>query len=279
MTDLDKWETRASRWGFWDMFRNQTMSDGSIITDDLSQKAIAAVGSTLEIPVIDYDGGVTVSNVTQPVTITGSPSTSQMVSVSFTNFYFGFLIHPAQHFNNEISMQREFNTQMKKYVYKLMDDLDIAAAAVLEANKTQVLGDTLGGKYSLTSNVVLCPQASKDDIIGDLNPLSTGNDFFGPIDVVANGSLESHVRNRLLEKGQFNSENKEYQYNDKTWFFSNNLSNSAGHVATGFSVQKGSVGYVQQFAPDCLMGNRTSKHQWDVSTLPLAGLPIGNVFL
>ncbi len=272
---LDKWETRASRWGSLDMFMAQSNDPAGIISDDLKQKAIAAAGSQLQVPVIDYDSGVQVTNQTIPLAITGSPSTSQLVDVTFTHYYFGFLIHPAQHFNNEISMQREFNEQIRKHVFKLADLMDNASLAALEAAKTQVLADDLGGRYSLTGNVIVGPLAEQDAVVGDINPLMSGNDFYGPFHVVANGSMESHVRNKLLEKGQFNSEDKTYQYNDKFWHFTNNLANGAGHKATSIAVQAGSVGMLQQFAPDCVMGNRTHKHLWDIETLPIMNIPIG----
>lgn len=274
-TNIDKWEVRASRWGFFDLFRSQTMSPMGIINNDLQQKAIDAVGSTLEIPVIDFNPGVTVTNVTQPVVITGVENTSKLYAVTFTDYYFSFLIYPAQHKNNEISMQRDFNQKLTERVYKLADILDIACGASLEANKTQVLTDTLGGRYSLVSDVVVAPNAEAGAFVGDINPLFSGNDFFGPVDMAANGSLESHVRNTLLEKGQFNSENKQYQFNDKVWYFTNNLANGAGHVATGYAVQQNSVGYVQQFSPDCVMGHSTHKHNWSIETLPFLGIPIG----
>jgi hypothetical protein len=274
-SNVDKWETRASRWGGLDLFRQQTLDPNGIISDDLRQKAIAAVGSDLQIPVLDFDSGVTVQNVTQPVTIVGDPSTSQLMAVTFVQYYWGFRIFPAQHFNNEISMQREFNEQMRKYIYKFSDELDLAAIASLEAAKTQVLADDLGGRYSLTANTIVAPLAEQDAVIGNINPLMAGNDFYGPHHVLANPSLESHIRNRLIEKGQFNTEDKTYQYNDKTFHFTNNVSNAVGQKATGYAVQAGSVGMVQQFGADAVMGNTTHKHVWGIEQLPMLGMPIG----
>ena len=275
VSPLDKWETRAGRWGFLDLFQSQTDDPAGIITEDLVNKAIAAAGSQLQIPVIDYDAGVQVLNQTIPVNISGDPSVSQLVNVNFVHYYFGFRIYPAAHYNNEISMQREFAEQMRKHIFKLGDVLDNAGGAALELAKTQVLRDDLGGRYALVADTVEAPPAEADSFIGDINPLSSGNDFFGPKHVVANGSMESHIRNRLLEKGQFNSEDKHYQFNDKIFHFSNNLANAAGHKATLFSVEAGSVGMLSQYAPDCVMGNTTSKHTWGIEVLPILNMPIG----
>lgn len=272
---LDKWEVRASSYGFLDLFMTQTNSATGIITEDLSMKAINSSGVSLEVPVINNEG-FTVQNVTQPVTITGDPSTSAMYTVTFVNYYFGFRIFPAQHKNNEVSVQREFNRKMQGFIYQLMDSLDQAGAAAFEANKTQVLADDLGGRYSLTANVIVAPLAEEGAVLGDVNPIYRGNKFAtGPVEIVGNPSFESHVRNKLIEKGEFNTENKTYQYADKTFHFSNNLANGAGHKATFFSVQPDSCGMVQQFSPDCLLGHSTHKHTWDIMTLPIANIPIG----
>lgn len=275
---LDKYETRASRWGALDLFVNQTNSAGSIVSEDLKEKAIRAAGSALEVPVIDYDSGVSVTNQTIPLVTTGAPSTTQMVQVTFTHYYFGFLIHPAQHFNNEITMQREFNAQLQKHIFEMANMLDTAALGVLEANKTQVLNDDLGGRYSLTGNVIVAPAAEEDAFMGDVNVLMAGNDYFDQIHVVGNGSVESHLRRRLLEQGMYNERDKQYQYQDKIFHFSNNLANGAGQKLGMFAVQANTLGMLQQFAPDCVMGNSTHKHDWDIETLPILNLPIGTYF-
>lgn len=277
LTPVDKWEVRASQYGIFDLFRNQTASPTGIITPDLATKAIAAVGTPLEIPVLDAET-YTIGNVTQPVVITGSPTTSQLYAVTFVNYNFNFLIHPAQHFNNNISMQREFDRQMNGFTYALLNDLDQAGETALEAGKTQVLNAAagLGGRYALDGNdVVVGALAEQDAIIGDLNPIFSGQDYFGRMDVVGNPSLESHIRNRLIEQGGFNDRDKTYQYSDKVFTFSNEISNAAGHKATGFAVQADSIGYVQQFSRDSIMGNTTHQHVWDIELLPIAGFNIG----
>lgn len=272
---VDKWETRASSYGFLDLFVAQTNSPTGIITQDFSEKAINSSGVSVEIPVINNEG-FTIQNVTQPVTVVGDPSTSALVTITFVNYYFGFRIFPAIHKNNEISMQREFNTKLQGYVYSLLNALDQAGATAFEAAKTQVLADDLGGRYSLTSNVIVAPVAEEEAVLGDVNPIFRGNKFQeGPINIVGNPSFESHVRNKLLEKGQYNTENKMYQYSDKTFHFSNNLSNAAGHKATFFAVKGDSCGMVQQFSPDCLLGHSTHKHSWDIMTVPIANIPMG----
>lgn len=272
---IDQWETRASRWGAFDNFRRMTEAEGGIVSDELKEKARGSIGRALEIPVIDYDDAVGIQNVTQPLVIVGDPSTSQLYAVTFVQYYFGFLIHPAQHRNNEISMQREFQEQIRKYDFKLMDEMDKAALAALEAGKTQFIRDDLGGRYSLTGDVIVAPTEEELAVIGDLDVIMMANDYPGPYTVIGNGSTQSFVRTKLMEKGQFNTDNKTYQYADKSWAWTNNLANDPLHKATGFIVQEGSLGMLEQFNADNLMGHSTHKHTWGIEALPYSGIRMG----
>lgn len=271
---IDTWQYRTDTFGAWQAFLNQSADPMGIITDDMKSKAIAASGSTLEVPVLDFEA-TTIQNVTQPLVVIGNELTSQLMAVSFVDYYFGFLIHPAKHFNNEISMQREFNTQLRRYVLELLNEWDQAAVTALEASKTQVLGDGLGGRYSLVSDAVRGALAEADAMVGDINPIMRGNRFFGPFDMVGNPSMESHVRNRLLEQGQFNDRNKTYQYGDKNWYWSNNVANAAATRFTGYAIQKGTVGVLFQFLPDNVIDSNSNNHDWDIEAIPGLGASMG----
>lgn len=272
--DIAKWEYRTGNYGAWNLFSKQSQAPNSIINNDLRSKAIAAVGSGLEIPVIDYKAS-TIQNVTQPVAVIDDPLTSKLMAVSFTDYYFGFLMYDAQFYNNNIDPRQYFNTQMRRWVLALLNEWDQDALTVLETNKTQVLGSTLGGKYTLTGDVISGTNAFKDQIIGDINPLMRGNDFSGPFDIVGNPSLESHVRNNLLEKGANQDSNKTYQWNDKSWHFSNNVADAALQAFTGFAVQSGSVGVLDQFLPDNVWSHKSNNHQWRIMDIPGLGGKMG----
>lgn len=275
--DIDKWEYRDGANGAWMTFLNESRRAGGVVNDDMVQKAIRSVGSTMEIPVLDFEA-TTIQNVTQPLVVVGDPSTSNVLGVTFVDYYWGFLIHPAQHFNNEISMQREFNRQMRRYVVTFLDELDQAAITALEASKSQVMDDLLGARYTFPGNVVQGPLAEADAVIGDINVLGRGIDYPGPWVVIGNPSLESHVRNRLLEQGEQNDRDKRYQYNDKTFRFSTNLANAADQRFTGFAVQEGTVGMLEQYLPDNVMRNRSTTHQWDINPIPGLGMSMGTYF-
>ena len=276
LANLDKWELRPSRYGALDVFLQQTNDPAGIITPELTEKANRSIGNVLQVPVIDYDGGVTISGA-RTVTIADSENTSRMVTITFATYAWGFTIVPAAYMNNEISIQRDFETKFNKYLYKFSETLDTAAVAALEADKTQVLNDTLG-LYTFATNIVTADYAQREEMIGDIDPMQSANDFYNPLDIVGNAGVESLVR-KLAEKGLYNSENKQIQYADKNFHWSNRVANAIDRYATGFAIPSGTVGILSRFEREALLRTKSATgHEWDIATLPMLGMPVGTYY-
>ena len=60
--ELDRNMTRPCEYGALDFFIEQTNAQNSIISPNLRDRAFASIGNTVQVPVINYDGDVTVSN-------------------------------------------------------------------------------------------------------------------------------------------------------------------------------------------------------------------------
>ena len=133
-SNLDKNELRPSRYGGLNLFMQQSADPAGIITPELKDKATASIGNTLQTPVIDYDGGVTIGN-TRSVTIADSENTSQMHTLTFATYSWGFTIVPSNFMNNEVSIQRDFQRKFEKYLYKFGETLDAATIAALSTAK------------------------------------------------------------------------------------------------------------------------------------------------
>ena len=280
LSNLDKWERRASQYGAYAAFLRSQQSGMGPVSDQLFQAAISSIGSTLETPVIDYDGSVTIGS-TRSVTIADSENTSAMVSFSFTTYSWGFTQVPAMFQNNEIGAQQDYDAKFMHYWLKFMSAVDTACVAKLEADKTQVLNDNLG-KYTFTANEVVVPNDStKDEIIGDLEVLMQANDYYDQITVVGSPSLRSHVRNRLMERGEFNEVDKTYQWDDKVWDWSNRVTNASDTTETGFAINGNSLGVRARLEREALARTRTGvqNYQWDViDSFPGLGLPVGTMY-
>jgi hypothetical protein len=272
---IDKYEYRPSVYGAYDAFKTQTDDPTGIITPELKQKAAISIGNTLQVPVIDYDGGISISS-TRTTTIAASENTSQLMTITFSTYSFGFTMVPAMFSNNEISMQRDFNAKMTKYINKLASTLDLACVSALSLNKTAVFGETLA--YTEAGNMIKALWTQREELIGDLNPLMKANDFFDQIHLVGNMGTESIIR-KLSEKGLYNETNKQYQFNDKILHFTNGIHNATDAYCTGYAINAGSLGMLTRFEREAVLGTKSRDgHEWGIDNLPMLNLPCGTYF-
>lgn len=274
-SNIDKNEYRQSQYGGLDLFMTQSNQAGGILTPQIKEAAQRSVGSILETPVIDYDGGVTIGNA-RSLTIADSELTSRMIQVNFATYTFGFTQTPTLFNNNEIAIQEDFNKKMQARLYKLASTLDAAALAALTANKNRVFNNALG--YTVTGNVLQVPFTKRELIVGDISGIMSANDYFQPLHLVGNAGLTTII-NRLKQFGANNSQDKSNEYMGKTLHISNGLANEAGAFASVFAVEQGQTGMLFRFDREAL-ANRVMADgtTWDTTTLPMLGIPCGTYF-
>ena len=274
-SNLDKFEYRPSRYGALDAFMTQSNDPTGILTEELKQKARTSIGNTLETPVIDYDAGISIGN-QRTLTIADSENTSRMLQITFATYAWGFTIAPAMYMNNEVGIQKDFETKMMKYIYKFAQKLDEVALAALAANKTQVVKNPL--LYDFSTNAVNAKWSERENIFGDLDVMMAANDFFGQLHIVGDAGVESIMR-KLQQHGLYNDVNKQNEFGNKIVHLTNNLANVPGQYAKGYAVCGGSLGMLTRFERDCLLGTVSGDgHEWGIATLPLLNMPVGTYF-
>ena len=274
-SNIDKFEYRASRYGALDVFMSQSNDPAGILTEELRQKARTSIGTLLQTPVIDYDADITIGD-TRTLTIQDSENTSRFITITFATYAWGFTITPAMYMNNEISIQRDFNTKMMKYVYKLAQKLDEAALATLAANKTKILKNPL--LYDFTGNTVNAKWTERENVFGDLEVMMGANDFYGQLHVVGDAGVQS-IMNKLAQHGLYNDVNKQNEFAGKIVHLTNHLATTEGKYAQGYAVNSGALGMLTRFERDSLLGTVSGDgHEWGMATLPLLGLPVGTYF-
>lgn len=274
-SNLDKFEYRPSRYGALNAFMVQSEDPTGILTEELKQKARTSIGNTLETPVIDYDADITIGS-TRTLTIADSENTSKMVQITFATYAWGFTIAPAMYMNNEIGIQKDFETKMMKYIYAFAKKLDEAALATLAANKTQVLKNPL--LYDWSSNAVNAKWTERENVFGDLEVMMGANDFYGQLHIVGDPGVESIMR-KLQQHGLYNDVNKQNEFGTKVVHLTNNIAAAGGKYAQGYAVNAGSLGMLTRFERDCLLGTVSGDgHEWGIATLPLLNMPVGTYF-
>ena len=274
-SNLDKFEYRPSRYGALNAFMVQSEDPTGILTEELKQKARTSIGNVLETPVIDYDADITISN-TRSLTIADSENTSKMVQVTFATYAWGFTIAPAMYMNNEIGIQKDFETKMMKYIYKFAQKLDEVALTSLATNKTQILKNKL--LYDFSTNAINAKWSERENIFGDLEVMMGANDFFGQLHIIGDPGVESIMR-KLEQHGLYNDVNKQNEFGNKIVHLSNNIASTPGKYAQGYAVNAGSLGMLTRFERDCLLGTVSGDgHEWGIATLPLLNMPVGTYF-
>lgn len=274
-SNLDKFEYRPSRYGALNAFMVQSEDPTGILTEELKQKARTSIGNTLETPVINYDAGITI-NSTRTLTIADSENTSNMVQIAFTTYAWGFTIAPAMYMNNEIDIQKDFETKMMKYIYAFAKKLDEAALSVLAANKTHILKNSL--LYNWSSNAINAKWTERENVFGDLEVMMGANDFYGQLHIVGDPGVESIMR-KLQQHGLYNDVNKQNEFGTKVVHLTNNIAAAEGKYAQGYAVNAGSLGMLTRFERDCLLGTVSGDgHEWGIATLPLLNMPVGTYF-
>lgn len=274
-SNLDKFGYRPSRYGALNAFMVQSEDPTGILTDELKQKARTSIGNKLETPVIDYNADITIGN-TRTLTIADSENTSKMVQITFATYAWGFTIAPAMYMNNEIGIQKDFETKMMKYIYAFAKKLDEAALAALAANKTQVLKNPL--LYDWSSNAINAKWTERENVFGDLEVMMGANDFYGQLHIVGDPGVESIMR-KLQQHGLYNDVNKQNEFGTKVVHLTNNIAAAGNKYAQGYAVNAGSLGMLTRFERDCLLGTVSGDgHEWGIATLPLLNMPVGTYF-
>lgn len=274
-SNLDKFEYRPSRYGALNAFMVQSEDPTGILTEELKQKARTSIGNTLETPVIDYDADITIGS-TRTLTIADSENTSKMVQITFATYAWGFTIAPAMYMNNEIGIQKDFETKMMKYIYAFAKKLDEAALAQLAASKTEILKNKL--LYDFSSNAINAKWTERENVFGDLEVMMGANDFYGQLHIVGDPGVESIMR-KLQQHGLYNDVNKQNEFGTKVVHLTNNIAAADGKYAQGYVVNAGSLGLLTRFERDCLLGTVSGDgHEWGIATLPILNMPVGTYF-
>lgn len=268
--DFYKNEHRLSEYGALDFFYTQSI-ENPILTRETKDEVRRSIGRSVQLPVLNYDGTIQVSNV-RSCTVPDAENTSALVDVTFVTYFVGFTTVPAMFSNNEIDYNEDFDAKMKKCARALGEALDNAALAKLEAVKSQVITDPL--IYTVTGDTVQVPWASREDILGDIEPIMAGDDFNGRVHIVGNQGVNSLVR-KLAEKGEFNVVDKGLEWMNKRFHFTNRLTNEDGKYATFYAIEERNVDMLFRFDREAVRGAAGAGHEWEIITMPYINIPVG----
>lgn len=269
---VDKNMSRLTEWGALDFFLSQTNAPDSMLSEETKRRAFSSMGRDIKIPVIDYDGTVAVAN-ERTCVIADAENTSKLMAVIWKTYAFGFTMVPTMFNNNEIDYQKDFEKKMLKFSRKFLDQVDQDAIAALETAKTQKFGNLL--YYTQTANDVQVNYMQRNDILGDLHPMFRSMDYSGQLHIVGDTGVDSIIR-KLEQHGIYNDVNKQLEYANKIFHFTNNMVLESENFAQFYAIESGNVGMLTRVDREALR-RATSKagHEWDVINFPFAGFQVG----
>lgn len=270
--NLDKNENRVSEYGALNFFKVQS-EKAPMLTEKMREEAKNSAGKTLQVPVINYDGGITISNA-RTCTVADAENTSALVDVTFVTYAAGFTMTPSLYSNNDVDYEQDFLAKFKRTARLFGAALDSAAIAALEAAKSKVFADTIG--YTKGADVLEVTAAQKDNILGDIEPIMEANDFYGKVNIIGNTGIRS-LLNHLTELGVYNEIDKTLEWANKEFHFTNRLANGDGKYATFYAVEEGNVDLLYRYDREAARGAQSAdgNHQWDVVNLPYVDIPVG----
>lgn len=266
---LDKNEDRSSRYGALTTFIAQTASGESILSDEVQGLIKQSFGNTVEIPVIDADT-VTIGN-TRSCTVVDSENTSQIITLSFTTYAWGFSMVPAQHYNNDVKYQQDFERKFKRYWNQFQADLDTQCINQMETDKNQFFPASLtGAYYPEVGGAMQVPQTAKEDFYNQLGSIMQEMDFYdGGFDIVHNPKEAANVR-RYAAQGSGNATNLAFQLPGYDYSQTNRITNGLGVESTLYAFQQGSVAIQNRNDADSILGSKVGDViEWDEVTIPL----------
>lgn len=274
--NLDKNELRASRYGAWDFAQIDTRTPESIFDPEIMGLVTQSFGNSVVIPVLDAET-VTIGNI-RSCTVPDSENTSQLVTLTFITYAFGFTMYPAQHYNNDVKRQADYDRKLKKYLLQFAADLDSRVITTLDAAKNQLWTD-IGGYYSETADALQVAQAEKNDFFNNAQSILETMDFYGEPNVVASTSL-GPLRRRLDNQGSNNGTNETFQLDPYTWYNTNRIANGGGIQSTGYLIQDGSIAIANRNDPDAVLGHRKSggDMEWGEVVMPIVNLKMGSFY-
>lgn len=272
MASLDKNEQRASRYGAWDFFNQDSARPDSIFDQDIRAKIKQSFGNSVVVPVLDSQT-VTIGN-TRSCTVADSENASTLVTLTLATYSFGFTMYPAQHYNNEIKRQADFNRKLQKYLTTFAALLDSQAIATLEAAKNQ-FWTGISAFYAQSGNALQVSQAQKTDYYNNLQAILETMDFYGVPHVLSSTTGSPLVRN-LAAQGGGNNQNYEFQLTPYQWHFTNRIANAGGIQSTQYVIPEGTCALETRVDPDSIAGSKIgASREWGKVNVPLPGSAYG----
>ena len=230
---------------------------------------------TVQIPVLnrlDRDTSFTDSRSCNP-TVEDSVSALQAITWNTATFY--TTITPVEHRNNEIGMERKFAHQLQSGIRSVLEDIETKAYTMLNANKSQVLTNSMDSivPFNTTNDELQIAYTDRAEMWNYIKYIMRENAFMPGFNVASSWGTMPSV-DYYKNQGQANSANLSYQFGEYDFYGSVGVTNAGGNLGTFFVMPKGSVAIVYWVSPQGKMGGDSANDASGKMTYGTADVPM-----
>ena len=280
--ELDKNQVRESIYGMTRLFKQDTDSVMSILSAEVKENVKKSFGNSggVVIPVMDATT-VTIGN-TRSCTVADAENDSALVTLTFITYSFAFSMTPAQHFNNDVKYQEDFDRKLFAGLVELADTIEAQTVNTAETDKNQFFPAEILNYYAEVGDALQVPQAEKDDFYNQMSAIMRQMNF-GSMGLgynVAHSISHEPLVNRFTNQGAGNDQNQQFQFAGYTFFSSSEIANNAGVESTVYVSTQGTYAMENRNDPDCVqgrsIGDTNNPHkEWSEQLLPIVDMEMG----
>ena len=175
--------------------------------------------------------------------------------------------------NNYYSAQQAFANDLYNGMLDAHEDLETAAVAYLEANKTGVNGGAAWmGTFDTVNDIFNVAVADKTRYYNYLKTVMRENKYRGELNVIQNVAA-SAVMWEQMAQGMANAANQQYQYRDLNFIDSNYVTTASDYLINSYVVPANSISLLDWIPPMNVVGRKEGSYEWTTMG-DIFGLPI-----
>lgn len=205
-------------------------------------------------------------------TIPANLSTSGATILTFTTIFAGYKIYPETFVNNVISEKAYRMNKIQEVDKAMAKALEEAIDTQLDTYKSQKweTGDEAG--YNFAANILDVDLASQNDVMfSNLKSMAMLNDWSeDSLSLVASPELD-FVLNQYRKYGNANEKNLQFQAIPEL-FASNRVTKTAGKRWTGYLLEPGAIGVVENYKHPFKINKTVGDAKWGISDMELPQL-------
>lgn len=242
---------------------------------DFSVPDLASIRkSPLRTTTVKYLTRSTQSPVTaRSCTVTAALGDSGTADVTWATKGFTIMTSEKQFDNNYYSQSQAFANDLYNGMLDAHEDIETAAVAYLEANKSGVnLGSAFMGTFDAGDDIFNVAVANKTRYYNYLKTIMRENKYRGELNVIQNVAADAVMWEQMAQ-GISNAANEQYQYRDLNFIESNYVTVASDYLINSYVIPANAVALLDWIPLLNVRGKKEGAYEWTTMG-DIFGLPI-----